>query len=242
MNMFAMNEDALPSHRVINSASFGQLEPLVEALKEGGDPNFIRVDISPTLITCMRGYIDCFKALIEHGARSDIPNKRGWTALHEAAQKEEMDFLQAIYEQPLQTRLRVKDHLGRTSLRAAMDADRFENAAFIIKQNPNLLEMDDNEGVRPILWAVINKNEDWLRWCLENGADASYTNEKGQSVVKECSNWEAGADILSEFSLKADLATPVDNKKSNDETKEVAKEKPEVASNPFGMAPIKKKR
>lgn len=239
-NIFAMNDDALPSHRVINSASFGQLEPLLEALKDGGDPNYVRVDIAPSLITCMRGYIDCFKALMENGARADIGNKKGWTALHEAAQKDDTEFLEVIYDHPIQTRVRAKDHNGLTSLRAAMLMDRFENADFILSKSPNLLESDDNDGVRPILWAAMNRKEEWLEWCLKNGADPNYVNESGQSVAIECASWERGADILSDHAFTAAML----KEEVKSTTSKVEEEKPqeEEKANPFGFGTIKKKR
>ena len=143
MNIFSNDNDDFPSERLLNAASTGQVGPLIAAIKDGGDVNHMRFDIAPTLICAMREYVDCMEVLMQSGASASIPNRMGWTALHEAAQKEDPTMLQAILNTPNDTRLIKTDNDGTSALVAALEKDRFANAELLIKAEPRLLQVKD---------------------------------------------------------------------------------------------------
>lgn len=237
MNMFALNDDALNDERVITNASIGLAKPLRSALEEGGDPNYVRLDIAPSLITTMRDYVECLTLLLENNARGDIPNRMGWTAIHEAAQKENNECLNLLLSYPEQTRFNVRDDRGWTALFVAMKNDRFENANALLKAMPDLLEMENGDGITPLMWSVQEKKEDWLEWCLRRGANVERSNEKGQTAGSLASVWDRGQEMISDLSsvTVSFEAAPVKAK----EVEEVEEEK--APANPFGLGGVKKK-
>ena len=240
MNIFAMNDDLMPSERVLNAASFGQLDNLLSALDDGGDANYVRLGIAPTLITAMRSYTDCLQLLMERGARGDVPNRMGWTALHEVCQKEEIEPLQIILSYPEQTTLTVRDKEGHTALRAAMAADRVAQADLLVKADDTLLSMADLDGVTPVMWAVLEKKTEWLEWCLRNGADIKRENEKGQSALSLAAQWDEGAAIIESQSsfVVEKVEAPV---KLADAPTAVEPQEEAAPANPFGLGGLKKK-
>ena len=238
-NMFEMNDDLMPSERVLNAASFGQHEALLSALKEKGDPNYVRLDIAPSLICCMRAYDDCLRILMEHGARGDIANRVGWTAFHEASQKEDFSCLEILLSHPEQTVFTVRDSLGETALHAAIVANRFENANALIKASPELLFMRNENGVSPVMWAVTNRKIDWLEWCLLHGADVNQSNERDESAASASHDWPEGKLMIENMKNMVVIAPVKRAIVVNDiSEKEDVKE---VTTNPFGLGVVKKK-
>ena len=242
MGIFSMdNEDGLmPSERVLNAASFGQAEDLRAALAAGGDPNYIRLDIAPTLTTVMRGYIPCLELLVGAGGRSDLPNRYGWTAVHEAAQQEDGQALAIIMGAPDHVSLRVKDNNGETALRAAMDKDQFANATALWGAEPDLLNMSDDTGRTPTMWAIENKRADWLEWCLRRGADLTRTNDQNQTTLEQAAAWDEGKALI-ETVAATEVPDVVPQAPRAVEQEAAEPTAPAVPANPFGLGIAKKR-
>lgn len=242
MNIFAIqDEDIKPSERVLNAASFGRLDDLRKALDDGGDPDYVRLDIAPTLIAAMREYPDALQMLIEAGAHTDIPNRMGWTALHEASTKAEPDCLAIILKAPeAQVNVYVRDNERRTAVFAAMEADRFDNANMLLTAAPELIDMADKEGCTPAMWAVQNKKEEWLEWCLQKGADVKRENERGESVLSTLGDWDEGRRLV-ETTRAIVVEKPITAPTSVQQAPVEEISEHLVPANPFGLGGVKKK-
>lgn len=238
MNMFAKNDD-LPSERVINAASFGRLDDLRQALDDGGDPDHTRLNICPTLITALRGYDDCLALLIERGARVDLPNQVGWTALHEAAKKEDPTLLEIVLTAPdSQLKMFVADEEGRSALFAAMEANRFDNAKLLLKREPELVDAGDHDGITPAMYAAQNKSAEWLEYLLKAGADINRTTSDQRTLAELVAPWDEGRFVLENTrAVVVEKTEPV--KKAEKEEPKV--EEPAAPSNPFNLGGVKKK-
>lgn len=238
MNMFAKNDD-LPSERVINAASFGRLDDLRQALDDGGDPDHTRLNVCPTLITALRGYDDCLALLIERGARVDLPNQVGWTALHEAAKKEDPTLLEIVLTAPdSQLKIFVADEEGRSALFAAIEANRFDNAKLLLKREPELVDAGDHDGITPAMYAAQNKSAEWLEYLLKSGADINRTTSDQRTLADLVAPWDEGRFVLENTrAVVVEKTEPV--KKAEKEEPKV--EEPAAPSNPFNLGGVKKK-
>lgn len=238
MNMFAKNDD-LPSERVINAASFGRLDDLRQALDDGGDPDHTRLNVCPTLITALRGYDDCLALLIERGARVDLPNQVGWTALHEAAKKEDPTLLEIVLTAPdSQLKIFVADEEGRSALFAAIEANRFDNAKLLLKREPELVDAGDHDGITPAMYAAQNKSAEWLEYLLKSGADINRTTSDQRTLADLVAPWDEGRFVLENTrAVVVEKTEPV--KKAEKEEAKV--EEPAAPSNPFNLGGVKKK-
>lgn len=246
MNMFALpDEEILPSERVLNAASVGKLDDLKKALNEGGDPNYIRLDIAPTLITAMRDYKECLQVLLEKGGSVTLPNKLGWTALHEVSIKETSDLLQVVIDYSTSLNLFVKDKEMKTAFFAAIENNRFNNAQLLWKHEPDLINMSDADGITPLMWSVLQKNEEALLWLLNHDADIHRQNSKGQYVSELFSDWEEGKEIWENKKTNVAIVSiqkPVlkENQLSSESTHDETENETEV-SNPFHLKKLKRK-
>lgn len=239
MNMFAKTDD-LPSERVINAASFGRLDELRQALDDKGDPDHTRLNICPTLITAVRGYEDCLALLIERGARADLPNQVGWTALHEAAKKEETTLLEIVLRAPdSQLKMFVTDDEGRSALFAAVEANRFDNATLLLQREPELVDASDHEGITPAMYAAQMKNAEWLEYLLKAGADIERTTSDQRTLADLVGPWDEGRFVLENTRAVVVQKTEAVVKKT--EKEEVKVEEPAAPSNPFNLGGVKKK-
>ena len=239
MNIFGNEEEDFPSERLINAASLGRADQLVSAIRDGGDVDHIRLDIAPTLICAMRQYSECLEILMQSGASASVPNRMGWTALHEASQKEDPACLQIILNNPDRTKFLALDNKGTTALVAALEYGRFDNANMLVKAEPRLLSATDLEGSNAVLWAVQAKNAEALKWLLQKGASAEETNEKGLSAQTEVFSWDEGKALVEEFGYIAKERIASENASKNQDKAQEEEKKP---SNPFGLGEARKKK
>jgi hypothetical protein len=187
-----------PNERLINGASLGKLSEVREALDDGAEPDFARLDIAPSLIATIRSHLDCLEEVLSRGGHADVANTAGWTALHEASIKETSEVLDVILLHPDSVDMTVQDNDGNTALMAALQKNRLETANKLVEVCPHLLAIENELGVTPIFWAVQHKDEEWLDWVLEHDANASIRQLQGKTAleVAEESGWTVGATKL----------------------------------------------
>ncbi|OLY77621.1 Ankyrin-2 [Smittium mucronatum] len=108
-----------------------------------------------------RGDFDSCKKLVEHGARIDAKDARGWTLLHEAARQGNIDLGTYLME--------VSDSTNR--------ATRYLNA-----------NIQASNGNTPLHEAVKYNNPDFIEFLLLNGARADIKNNLGHTPTDLCNN------------------------------------------------------
>lgn len=244
MSLFTAGATESPSELLLNAASFNRKEAMIAAIRDGGDVNFVRMDIAPTLICAMREYEECLEALMVSGARADIPNRLGWTALHEAAIKESPACLDFILSYPEQTNMKAKDKEGTSVLVACMRAGRMQNAKKILSAFPETGSVKDNVGNSALSQAVLDKKLDWVEFFLKQGLSPYDSNEKRDNASTLVIGWEDGERALKDagFKLgqKEEVKEPL-NKESQNAPAVDAEPAVEEPSNPFGLGRVKKK-
>ena len=233
-----------PSDRLMSAVSFGQADNLLAALADGADPNYIRLDIAPTLVAVQRGFADCLAILVEHGGRADLPNRSGWTALHEAATLEDPAFLDSILSRPELVRITVRERDGQTAARAAIDAGRVDNLKALLKVESTLAEIEDADGLSPLMAAAARRDEASVRALLAAGADPRWTNMDGKSFAGLCTGWVVGERLVGELALDQPAPRVAANATATEDTAKTKESAEETAapSNPFGLGGARRRK
>lgn len=243
-DLFAYDDPiARATDALLDAAALGRVPALQQAINDGGNPNYVRMYISPALIATSRDYLECLKLIIEAGGGADIPNSTGWTALHEAATKEDTSFLEVILASEYEQHFTVRDRDGVTALRAAVDAGRPEAVVMLLAEAPDLLDMADMEGVSPIMAAAQARNSLIMETLLEAGADLSGVDSNGRNLANYVEDWPEGRALIegrdlspAAASIRPSTAVAVE------QVKEEEPETSPVVSNPFGLGAMSKKR
>lgn len=231
------------SEALLDAAAIGRVEKLKEAIKEGGDPNHMRMDISPCLVATSSDHLECVKLIIEAGGGADQPNRFGWTALHEAAIKEDTAFLEVILASEFEQTLTMRDKQGHTALRAAIDSGRPEAVSMLLEAEPSLLDIVDLDNVSPIMAAAKARNSFLVEVLLSYGPDLTVVDSQGMNIANYVEGWPEGQRLLSGHDLSAAPVRQLTKvAKEEQAAPQPAPEQPQAPANPFGLGGMGKMR
>jgi hypothetical protein len=241
-NPFASDDPiAVASEAIIDAASLGRVAALRKAIGDGGNPNHMRLDISASLAAVSGDYLECLQLLVDAGGGGDLPNRMGWTALHEAAAKEDVGFLSVLLGSDFEQNLSVRDRSGWTPLRAAVSAGRLEAVSQLLAAEPSLLDKPDRDGVSPLMAAALARNTFMFQLLLAAGPDLEQTDVNERSVAHCVDGWEEGEELLAEHGVQA----PAQPQKATVVAPQAEAPEPQaepVAANPFGLGKMSKGR
>jgi ankyrin repeat protein len=164
-------------------------------LAHGADPNVVEKNYGYTPLMYIAGYgrngnAKSAEMLIRAGAKMDITDIKGRTALHLAAPFN-MDVVPVLVKAG--ARVDIPDAKGQTALHVAAsnDGGKGEGVAAIVKANrsPTFLEMRDKAGYTALMRAVSS---------LMASSEIDYTEGQGDAVgvPAVAALVEAGADIF----------------------------------------------
>lgn len=249
-NPFAHHDPKVQaSENLIDSAALGRVGPLREALANGGDPNFMRLDISPALAAVSNEHEECLRILVDAGGGGDLPNRMGWTALHEAAIKDDVQFLEILLGSEFEQNLAPRDRDGLTPLHAAIEHGRIESASQLLAAAPELLDIADRNSVSPVMAAARKRNVFLVQLLLEAGADLAVSDLEGKTIVDYVEGWDEGEQLLEGRNVsvapaprRTTVAVPSEEPAPEPQAAEEATDKQEKPANPFGLGGMKKIR
>ena len=227
---------------LVDSAALGRLEPLREAIAAGGDPNFMRLDISPALAAVSNEHLECLRLVVDAGGGGDLPNRMGWTAFHEASIKEDVQFLEVLLSSEFEQDLSPRDRQGWTPLRAAIEYGRLEAVSQLLTASPKQMDIVDLQNVSPVMAAARKRNVFLMTLLLEAGADLSVEDREGKNIAHYVEGWSEGEELLVGRNL---VATPIAPRAiAVEPLSEPVTEGGSVqsAANPFGLGGMKKIR
>lgn len=231
------------SEALLDAAAIGRVEKLREAIKEGGDPDYMRMDISPCLVATSNDHLECVKLIIEAGGGADLPNRFGWTAIHEAAIKEDTAFLEVILASEFEQNLIMRDKQGHTALRAAIDSGRHKAVSMLLEAEPRLLDIVDLDNVSPVMAAAKARNASLMEMLLSYGPDLTVVDSQGMNIANYVEGWPEGQRLLSGHDLSAaPVRQPTKVIKEEQTAPQPAPEKPQAQANPFGLGGMSKMR
>lgn len=116
-----------------DAASTGDFDSLEEYLKSGKiDVNFKDEEWNNRTAlhwACAKGYVECIRLLLEHGADGTARNDFGWTPAHFAAETGKLTSLRALYTANMP--IGLKDKYGDTPKRIAEIYGHLECVKFL---------------------------------------------------------------------------------------------------------------
>lgn len=231
------------SEALLDAAAIGRIQALREAIAQGGNPNHMRMDISPCLVATSSDHLECVKLIIDAGGGADQPNRFGWTALHEAAIKEDTAFLETILASEFEQSFITRDRHGHTALRAAIDAGRPEAVSMLLEADPSLLDIVDLESVSPIMAAAKARNSFLVEVLLAHNPDLTVLDIDGANIANYVEGWPEGSRLLEGHDLSAaPVRKPATIAQEELAAKEPEPEQPQAPANPFGLGGMGKMR
>uniref|UniRef100_L2GDQ2 Nacht and ankyrin domain protein n=1 Tax=Colletotrichum fructicola (strain Nara gc5) TaxID=1213859 RepID=L2GDQ2_COLFN len=193
------------------AVSMGNKPMVLLLLENGANIDPCGCDVSPLKLALRCGAEEISKVLLEKGANLNITDDRGHTALHVAAQKGCVKLVETIVD--MGADISCTDLQGSTPLSLACKNQNHDVAAFLFdrgarieedessnvahpyteglhKQVAQLLQLDANEingrdelGRTPLFEACHLGALDIVKSLLERGADATVTDNQGQTAL-----------------------------------------------------------
>lgn len=234
------NEQVRASEALLDAASIGRVEALKKAIADGGNPNYVRMDSSPCFSAVFSDHLECTRLIIEAGGGADQPNRFGWTALHEAARKEDVSFLEVILASEFEQTLTCRDKKGWTALHSAVDAGRPEAATQLLIAEPALIDIANRESVSPIMMAARARNEFMMELLLSASPDLTVSDLDNRTLSDYVADWPDGQALLARHDANPPAPRTQINTKAVEVAPEPEVEAPEAPANPFGLGGMKK--
>lgn len=132
-------------------------------------------------------HFEIAKALLEKGANvHEMEDESGWTALHEAAAKNRIDFAQLLVEFGVDVNAtahanteRGFNDFGDTPLIVAACNGHLEMVKFLVDHGANI-NKSDNNGITPLHGAVNNDCLEVVKYLLSQKAEVNSWDCRGQ--------------------------------------------------------------
>ncbi|XP_054842458.1 ankyrin repeat and SOCS box protein 3 [Eublepharis macularius] len=124
-------------------------------------------------LAAREGNVKCLKKLIKQGYSVDVPDNRGWMAIHEAAFYNKSDCLKLLLgAAPSDDYIRAKTFEGTCPLHLSASQGSLECVAVLLKSGANSNEVTKDANT-PLFLAVENGHIDVIRLLLHHGANVN---------------------------------------------------------------------
>ncbi|KAL8578168.1 hypothetical protein ACOMHN_051723 [Nucella lapillus] len=131
---------------VHDAASTGDYDALEELIKTGKyDVNLKDIDSGNRTAlhwACQKGYVECVRLLLEHGAKGTARTTIGWTPAHCAAESNRIPALRALHV--AQVPIDLKDKYGDTPRRVATIYGHQDCVRYLLQAEAELAERRKN--------------------------------------------------------------------------------------------------
>ena len=130
--------------------------------------------ITPLTIAAEKGNMNIIKMLMEDGAMVNDKSSYGVTPIISAAAAGNTEVVEYLVAQGAD--VTAKDDWGKTALIYAANVDNPQLIANLIKLDKTAVNLPDNSGNTPLIYAAQKGLDDNLKVLLSNGADVNYRN------------------------------------------------------------------
>ncbi len=153
----APKESGDPDELLLLSAESGDYERVVEALKQGANPNTVDDrGMLPILWAALRGHFDIVKYLVENGANINGTNHADWTALMQASMEGHLDIVKYLIENGAD--VNAKTFVSGTALMFSSGNGHIEVVKFLLANGADIsIQIDgaeDDEGMTALDYAI----------------------------------------------------------------------------------------
>lgn len=178
------NEGDSILHYALNSDSQNNLD-LIEYLLESGFDFGVKntKDWTPLMLAIQEGNWSIAKYLIEKKAAINIPDKYGNSPLHVVVSKDRLELINALICSGAD--LNAKDNKGWTPFHCVpiFYSDDLNAIIRLFLDNGADINALDKKGKSPFYYLYAKMNKELKRKAVENGADLTIKNEKGESIL-----------------------------------------------------------
>ena len=169
----------IPLEISVSNGNIGLTAALLEA---GADCNACTSDDSPILVIAANKSTAISVALVKAGAKADVANPSGYTPLHAAVARGELELCELLLSKGARPS-RVKDESGNAMIHTAVSREYTRIARLLVNARADLADQN-SLGQTPLLLAAENGNQDLVRLLLSGGAGLDATNSSGHTALE----------------------------------------------------------
>ncbi|MBA94497.1 MAG: hypothetical protein CMP21_01880 [Rickettsiales bacterium] len=127
-----------------------------------------------------KNYVKLTTFLLDENMRLNTTDAFGWTPLHHAINRGNLDIIKQLVAKKVALNVRNKD--GHTPLQLAIMKSRSDIVKFLLLEGCKVNYKDKN-GVAPIYYALMTKDIHMIEILIENGADLKGKDDFGRTLI-----------------------------------------------------------
>ena len=197
-------------HALLTAALSGDTEKIKEEIENGCDPNQPD-ELGRTVLHWLAQYDasdcgDAINTLCKGGAHRDICDSQGNIPLHHAVlHAQQISTFLALMLPDGRQDANPPNHAGETPLHWLQCAQgKTVWMAYIAAQNKTDINVRDDQGRSPLLWALMNENYEAADALLEHRADPNACDALGRTPLYWTTYWAQRSGV---FKREAERAT-----------------------------------
>ncbi len=173
------------------AASTNDIFLLKKTISEGKEN--LKTNPTPLIIAAQKGYSEIVKTLLDADANPNLTDSMNQTPLLWAAAKNHPKIIQILLEAKADPEIK-ENNFGQTALMVASTKGYKESLSLLLKggASPNVYI---NNGITPLLEAVVSQHSQIVTELLENGANPDLANKHGVSPLIFAAS-KSNSDIL----------------------------------------------
>ncbi|CAK9299740.1 unnamed protein product [Gordionus sp. m RMFG-2023] len=164
------------------------VEAVIKFLYKGSNPNLRHIDPengrqgeNALHASCISGNLIILHLLVQTGADLNAKNDYLCTPLMMAASNNYVKQIEYLIKAG--ACIKDQDEDGLTAFHIAAKFGNLEACKILYATKKFKINVQDNGGWTPIIWAADNKNVGVIKWLLELGADAKLTDSEGNTAL-----------------------------------------------------------
>ncbi|KAF8796616.1 Histone-lysine N-methyltransferase EHMT1 like protein [Argiope bruennichi] len=169
---------------LFNPIKVGDIKKVIQLIANGVDPNHKfnqHKNNTPLHIAAFYGCIGIVHILIQYGASIDAVNDDLETPFILAVEKDQMAVVRYLVHTG--TEIDVKNENGLTAFHIACKNNSKELAKFLYSSGKFDINLQDDGGWTPLVWACEHNYGDLVQWLLENGADPNVRDNEQNTAL-----------------------------------------------------------
>nr|CAD7460478.1 unnamed protein product [Timema tahoe] len=159
------------------AAQFSQPHVVRYLIKQGAEVNALkRADWTPLMLACTKmgpDALEIVNILLGNGAKPQLHNKDGWTALHIASREGDVNIVSAVLSADCSL-IKLGSRNGRTPLHTAALHGQDSVVALLLKHIKDSVDISDSCGLSPLLEAVRSGNINLVQHFINSGASLNH--------------------------------------------------------------------